>query len=439
MSPIPCFRGETSFPELKNITEKYGLEKPFRIRNRRPGGTPANEKIRTLLANEKKIERGLRSKCGLDAIFEMSQMAPWRETSALETGPPDGRAILMLDFKNFYPAILCAHKFPHPAKLRLVENPTSEDLQRPGLARCRLHLRAGSNASPIRRHHPFQIQNGQRGLPFRIDSRPIDTLLHTAELPVWGQWFDVETLEAILSEIAVKHPLAHRTLLALKTLEEIRRGGQENQEAVEANKLIINLSSTTPRLGAPTHHPCPHGVPCLPSQIAGIGRAMLCHTAHLAMASAADNELLMTNTDGFLLRTKFPEETLQALKDHGILGDSPGQLREKGRGDEAVILGPNLWWLLENGRVSASCGIGKSPETVPLFHRYSAGNRTEKIATIHLADFRHRLDHESLKREKMAAPNEPSEAGSLAVLEKKRSFQRTLKSLRDLRKRLADK
>ena len=393
--------------------------------------------METLLSNERKIERALRSKCALDGIFEMSQMAPWRETSCLETGKTQraGKEILLLDFKNFYPAILCAEKFPHPAKLRLVESPAESDLKMPGLCRCHLHPRKDI-PERVRWHHPFQIQVGVKGLPFKIDGRPIDSLLHTVELQIWSQWFDIEPLEAILSEEAIKHPLAHRTQLALVELQELRETAKEDKEGEILNKLRINLASTTPRLGSPRNEPSPYGVHCLPSQIAGMGRALLCHTAHLALETDPSNELLMTNTDGFLLATENPEKTMVALKTMGILGEDPGQLREKARGDEAIIIGPNLWWLLKDETITASCGIGTSKEAVPLFHRYAANGKTEKIATIHMADWRHELNHETLRRRKMVAPKDPSKAGSLAVLEKGKSFQRTLRSLRDLRKRL---
>lgn len=393
--------------------------------------------METLFSNERKIERALRSKCGLDAVFEMSQMAPWRETSCLETGAPDGQTtILLLDFKNFYPSILCAHKFPHPGKLRLVARPTPSDLERPGLCRCVLHPKTNMPQA-VRNHHPFQIQTGIRSLPFLIEGRPIYALLHSAELPVWTRWFDAEIPEAILSEEAVRHPLAHRTIKALVALEAARAARAAGGAPDEAAKLAINLASTTPKIGSPANRPSPYGVHCLPSQIAGIGRAMLFHTAHEALRADPNNRLLMTNTDGFLLSTTNPRGTLQHLKAAGLCGPDPGQLREKARGDEAVILGPNLWWLLREGKIAASCGIGKNPEAVPLFHRFNRKGRTEKIATIHLADWRHSLDHHTLSRKKMRAPENFQDIGDMIALEKKRSFHRTLRSLRDLRNRTA--
>lgn len=402
-----------------------------------PRKNPPSPKMEILLSNERKIERAFRSKCGLDSIFELAQMAPWRETSILEA--PVGKTILHLDFKNFYPSIICAHKFPHPAKLRLIENPQGRELDQPGLCRCLLYPGI-KTTEKVRKHHPFQIQNGKKGTPFLIENRPIDALLHTVELPIWAQWFDIEITEAILSEEAVKHPLAHRTLLALIELNNLEETGSTEIEAIRTeNKLKINLASTTPKIGSPHLLPSPYGVHCLPSQISGLGRALLCQTTQLALNADPENELLMTNTDGFFLSTKNPEKTLNELTKLGILGPNPGQLREKSRGDEAVILGPNLWWLLENNKIIASCGIGESKESVPLFHRYTSatptGERTEKIATIHLADWRHRLDHQTLRREKFLAPENPREAPELAAEEKKRSFFRTLRTLRSLRKR----
>jgi len=424
MPGIPCFRDGAAPPPLETLEER--LKRPARIRCRK-WDQEKSERLSVLLSNEKAIERSLRSKSGWDAIFELCPMAPWRETAALEVA---SGTILYLDYKNFYPALLCSIPFPHPAHLTLVKNPQASQTAC-GLFRVRLHPTV-CTPEAVKRHHPFTMSHQRKSLPFLIGNRPIDTLLHGTELPIWQKWFDLEIPEGLVSN-PVDHPLKLRTLRALIALEEIPDGDPAREE----HKLIINYASTTPKINTPSRLPSPFGVHCLPAQISAMARALLCETAHMAINAYPGNRLLQANTDGILLETQNPEKTLEELKIIGVLGNHPGQLRFKAMGDEALIAGTNLWWLLQDGQMITACGRGGSTDTVPLFHHYGPDNR-HRIASVHLADFRHQLDHQTRLRTKFEAPESPEGIHQKIDEEKTKSLRTTAASIRKLRKRLAN-
>jgi hypothetical protein len=433
--PIPCFRGGAAPPPLETLEEK--LKRPFRIRCRpthivKAVQNPEHPKRGILFSNEKKIERQLRSKSGWDAMFEVAPMNPWRETSTLHKTPEEPGTILHLDFKNFYPSLICKTWFPHPAKLLLVKKPVIDfeafGQQGPcGLFRTILHP-CSRTPERLRHHHPFQIQHTHKSLPFLIEDRPIETFLHGPELAIWQHWFDLEITEALVSH-PIRHPLAKQTYEALIGLQNENPDPKEREE----KKLLINLAATTPKIGSPLSLPSPHGVHCLPSQIVGLARALLCQTIHIILENNPGDRLLSANTDGMLICSQNPEQTLRSIQP--ILGESPGQLREKGRGDEAIIVGPNLWWLLADGKLVETCGQGQETHPVPL-HYHFGKHLEQKLATIHLADFRHHLNHQTLERKKFqACPAE--EIPQIIQAEKKRSLIPTLRKMRDLRKRVS--
>jgi len=419
----PCFRNGVSLPPLGPLVSTHNLGQKFRIRCRDKFSNP-DTFLEVILRNERKIERVLRSKSNLDSLFELVPMSPWRQTTALQ-----------LDFKNFYPSILCSTPFPHPAQLAFTETRTIP--KEPGIVRCLLHP-TDRTPETLKHVHPFQIQDGKKNCPFQI-AGPIETLLHTIEIPIWGTWFDIEPREAILSQKGVPHPLKNRTIEALQNLEELRNDPTADDSHIHALKVAINSASTTPKIGGDKWAPSPFGVHCLPSQIVSLGKALLCQTIQLCLQADPENEVLQINTDGFHLASKNPDATLTALAAEGILGNDPGQLREKSRSEAGFFLGTNTWWTWTGTTLTASAGTGiphTDPKPIPLAIKYTHKGEQHKIPLIHLADFHHKLDHNTLRRQKFLLPENPDKRTPFLFTEteRNRSFQKTLREFRNFRK-----
>jgi hypothetical protein len=415
--PFPCFRGCTSLPPWEGILgeEKAGrnLKKTFRIecRKTRRAAPGAGSFLGHLLRNEKKIERVLRSKSGLDGLFELCPMAPWRQTGALEVPPEEGAELLVLDFRNFYPSILCGSIFVHPASLRWTkdDDPLAQDAQ-PGL--WRVILTPKDNAIALLKDaHPFQLQWGKKSCPFALAAGlKIDTLIHTAEAGLWSEWFEVETHGGLVGE-PISHPLKNRVARALHQLQALRNdAGESDREQISNLKVEINAATTTPKIGTDPEAPSPHGVHCLPSQIVATGRALM--TALIVEIKHGDPEaeVLQINTDGLVVKTRKPSHLEAHLGK--LMGPNPGQLKLAARGKAGFFLGPNTWWLLdEDGKIIVEKGTGRSQEqietqkVIPQSITYAdATGETQSMRLLHLADWRHRLEkYPSSKRRKFPA------------------------------------
>jgi hypothetical protein len=446
--PIQCFRGSTHLKHLGESLKGYHDKlKKSRIRCRKlESDSPF---LRELLRGEKKIERVLRSKNPLDGFFELVPLAPWRQTTALRTTCTDGEEIIQLDFKNFYPSILCSSKFPHPAELTYYNNINESWLKNfhgAGIVRVRLILKPSeknNDSTWVDNLHPFQIQNDSTSLPFLIErgyngwGRPIETLIHINEISIWERFFEIEPIEAIATESIIDHPLKNRCIRALEELETLR-SREGNEEKIDQLKIQINAASSTPKIGTNKLENSPYGVHCLPSQIISNGKALLFQTISVCIENDPSISILQINTDGFLVKTKNRKALIETLHNASIFGDEPGKLRIKSIGNETLTLGANVWWLNKEDSIIESCGFPKpSKRDVPLSYQYEYNGKKERIHLIHLADFKHTLNFETLERKKIILPQEilPTTPWEYTFKEKNRSFQKTLHELRKYSKR----
>ena len=427
MNPVGCFRGSLTLPPLHKLINTHNLNKKERIRERNQ--PLALEHLRYA---EKKIERKIRSKSHLDSLFELTPFHPWRQTTTLHTTPNPNSQLLELDFKNFHPAILCQLPFPHPARLyHTFDNPAPNQ---PGITRCLLHEKP-TLPERVRELHPFQIQFLQTSAPFRLDGHPIQTLIHTQEIPILSQWFDIEPLESILSEIAIPHPLKNKTLQLLEEIEEARKNPDSCTITL---KKRINAFCTTPKIGTPKFLPSPFGIHAFPSQIHAMARTLLFQTIHVCLEIDPQASIIQINTDGFHIQTKIPNQLLQTLTQKGILKDIPGSLRKKSEASSGLFLGPNAWWTLSNNQIVSSRGNSKhsSEPTIPKKIPYQTPQGIKQFPLIHLADFRHNLDHNSLERKKFILPPHTTFQTPLELCqkEKQQSFKKTLQIFNKFRK-----
>lgn len=448
-----CFRGSQSLPLLCEISSKYSLQKSHRIRNRNKNFLKAIEEsknsklIKFSLDIEKKIERKLRSKSELDSLFELCQLTPWRSCHRLRVDQNNSETLIYLDFKNFYPSILCSSSFPSPNKLRCYKTKTMPS--EPGLVRVLLHTKP-SCPNRIKEVHPFLIQSSLKGCPFYIDNS-IETLIHTNEISMWSEYFELEPIEAITSDQNIVHPLKNKILRLLNELDTLREKDPENPRIKEL-KLFINCATTTPKIGQNKLLPSPFGVHCLHSQIVSNGKALLFDAIH-RLLNIEHTEILQINTDGFLI--KCPKDMENPLLSHKLVGNLPGQLCLRAKGNSALLLGPNIWWLTQNHQIVCELGTGRDPNLwkstpIPTHMSYESPrnprnprdprdpNRHEHtINLLHLADYRHSLNPKTSTRKKFKIPENmrqsPLTPFVLIEKEKKRSWQTTEREFKKFR------
>lgn len=447
-----CFRGSLNLPELYSLSKKYNLNKVQRIRNRQKntfGNCPSNF-LKCILQNEKKIERCLRSKSNLDSLFELCPLSPWRATTQIWEKPEDEKILIYLDFKNFYPSILCSTKFPNPNKLEIIK--CTDIPNQPGILRAILHPKNNLRIKQLYREiHPFQLQVDQKSCPFYIDG-PIETLFHTNESLIWQEFFNIEPLEAIVSETSIDHPLKNKVITSIETLNAIQHNSikalndksSDDENQLQELKLIINAAATTPKIAQNKSQPSPYGVHCLSSQIISNGRALLFEAIHKIL-SIENTKILQINTDGFLLSLK-TTQSLEKIKNHPLVGDKPGQLRIKAQGNQALLLGPNTWWLVDNNKITNEAGTGRKLEQInkvpkppiPTTTTYlDKQGKMRQIDLLHLSDFRHSLNHNTGCRSKFCIhPNSkqnPLTPFTLTEQEKTRSWKETEKTFKNFR------
>jgi hypothetical protein len=430
---IGCFRGSTSLPDLGEITKKYDLRRKERIQCRKEqnfqGNTslekfnPSHDKVEEsvqqesllsiIFKNEKKIERKLRSKSRLDSLFELCPMSPWRETSCLKTTADENEILSNLDFTNFYPSILISKEFPDPKDLWHIY--CKYIPQEPGLVRVVLHTKKGIEPH-VKEHHPFQLQIDKISCPFYLEGGlKIETLIHTNEAKIYEKFFDIEPIEAIVSNKAITHPLKNRVVDALAKIEELKKDREKNSEEIGVLKLIVNSATTTPKINQPKDLPSKFGVHCLSSQIVSNARAILFETVHKCLGP--NDKLLQVNTDGFIVKTTKDNPVEQRLAQASLWGNAPGKIREKCKAQRGLFLGANTWWLINrDGKLVDEAGTGRpkiSPQqiaqykTIPKYLEYiGPDNQPKRINLLYLADFRHKLNHKSLNRNKFVLSEE---------------------------------
>ncbi len=438
-----CFRGSSNLPPLEEISRKFNLKRVVRIENRSKGflrtisNSGENKLITFAIELEKKIERRIRSKSHLDSLFELSQHNPWRGCHKLWVKSEEKSELFYLDFKNFYPSLLCSSPFPAPNKLRCYK--TEIVPKEPGMVRVILHPKKDC-PNIVRELHPFVIQSSLKGCPFYID-KPIETMIHTNESKIWEKYFELEPLEAITSEAQIEHPLKNKLVKLLEELEVLREKDPESPRIQEL-KLLINCATTTPKLNQSKNVPSPYGVHCFPSQIISNGKAILFDTIH-KIVSTPDLKVLQINTDGFLLQKCNKAGNLSSHLPTGLMGKLPGQLCLRAEGDEAFLLGPNTWWLLKDNKIVSELGTGRNKATwnisqIPTHTFYQSDqDKTIAINLLHLADFRHKLNPESGERHKFHIKqellNSPLTPYRLIEEEKKRSWQPTNQEFKKFR------
>lgn len=412
-----CFRGSLTLPEFYSLNKEFNLDRVFRIRNRKfnPKTIHHSKLLEKVLQNEKKVERCIRSKSKLDSLFELCPMSPWRATTQLWEQPAKDKVLIYLDFKNFYPSILCSTKFPHPKDLETTK--CSNIPKEPGLLRVILHPKNFTGKeikyNQYKEIHPFQLQVGEKSCPFYIDS-PIETLIHTNETDIYNKFFEIQPLEAIISQTIINHPLRNRVTKLIEELNTLQlEDSDDARNKVQELKITINAATTTPKIAQNKNYPSPCGVHCLSSQIISNGRALLFDAIH-RLLQVDGTKVLQINTDGFLLSTE-NIDTLNKITTHALIGKNPGQLRIKALGNQALLLGPNTWWLLNNNQIVVEAGTGRSKEEIancnlrqsssmpmpmpitipiPLETTYTDKyNQPHKINLLHLSDFRHELNH----------------------------------------------
>jgi hypothetical protein len=228
-------------------------------------------------------------------------------------------------------------------------------------------------------------------------------LLHTNETHIWEKWFEIEPIEAIISEKAIAHPLKNQIQEGLIALEELRKQDPDNPKILEL-KLLLNSATTTPKINQDKYTPSPYGVHCLSNQIVSNGRATLFETIHELIDE--DINVLQINTDGLVIAKKTGKDIEQKFEEKNkktqVFGDKPGQLRIKCSGDSGFFLGANTWWLLENGDIKHESGTGRTPielhedPTIPTHISYQDKTKgAQLIDLLHLSDFRHFLNHQT--------------------------------------------
>jgi hypothetical protein len=462
-----CFRGSLSLPSLTEISTNYKLNTLKRIQNRKRKFVKTVDKsgkdlTKIALKIEKKVERKLRSKSNLDSLFELCPLTPWRACHKLWVPEEANQKLIYFDFKNFYPSILCSGKFPDPKHLRCYRTNTLPE--EPGLMRVLLHIRNdGPQNTNIREIHPFLLQSSIKGCPFYID-QCIETLIHTNEAGIWAKHFEIEVIEAITSTKSIDHPLQTKVLETLKLLQLLRETDPENPKIAEL-KLFVNCATTTPKIGQNKLLPSPFGVHCLPSQIVSNGKAILfdaihqiltdsinpdSDTTHKTTSERSTKELLQVNTDGFLIAqknaAKIETESVggtNSLFQHPLIGNLPGQLDIRAQGNGGFLLGPNTWWLTQDKNIVCELGTGRNSKEVaysppPTKLRYTdPKGRKQEIDLLHLADYRHHLNHETGVRTKFRVnPEElkdPLTPFALIEKEKQRSWGITKSKFKEFR------
>jgi hypothetical protein len=334
--------------------------------------------------------------------------------------------------------------------------------------RVLLHIRKGC-PQKIREIHPFLLQSSIKGCPFYID-QCIETLIHTNEAEIWSKHFDIEVIEAITSTKSIAHPLQTKVLETLKLLQLLRETDPENPKIAEL-KLFVNCATTTPKIGQNKLLPSPFGVHCLPSQIVSNGKAILFDAIHQILTDSIDSnqyetykELLQVNTDGFLIAQKNTNRTdpqnpqspqspvmfgspnigsTNNLFQHPLIGNKPGQLDIRAQGNGGFLLGPNTWWLTQDKKIVCELGTGRNSEEIsdsppPTKLKYTdPKGRKQEIDLLHLADYRHRLNHETGERAKFRVnPEElkdPLTPFTLIEMEKQRSWGITKSKFNEFR------
>jgi hypothetical protein len=425
------------------------LQQVVRIRNRSQDFLKNLESekriLRASLEAEKKIERTLRSKSKLDSLFELSQLCPWRACHQLWVKENDAQVLLYLDYKNFYPALLCQNKFADPKKLQCYKYLSSKCLpEEPGILRAKLTPKIGIS-DIIREIHPFVLQTGNKGCPFFIDG-PIETIIHTNELSIWNKFFEIIPIEAIISKKAIEHPLKNRILSFLYELEVLRSSNKDDKKISEL-KLSLNCSTTTPKINQCKLSPSPFGVHCLPSQIISNAKAILFETIHTLIGEdEGQYKVLHINTDGFLLQCPSQMESVDKILSNKLIGKNPGQLSLRAQGKGGFLLGPNTWWLTSNNKIICELGTGRDPKEiphspVPTTTQYKDASGTVRtIDLLHLCDYRHKLNHQTGERRKFRIPPELRTNHITPFLlieeEKKRSWHPTKKEFEKFRKSL---
>ena len=441
-----CFRGSLKLPSLYDISKGNRLSKITRLQQRRKiPGTINSALLRACLSNEAKIERVIRSKSGLDGLFELCPMSPWRASFSLKwekdrtNQHPDG--LLYLDFKNFYPSLLCSNEFPDPKSFKIYQ--TKSIPIEPGLLRAKLHLKDKRNER-IKQIHPFQLQSGEKSCPFYLNNC-VETLIHTNEVKIWLQFFDVEPIEAIVSKKSINHPLHKRVSDSIHELEELRKVDPQNPKIQEL-KLIINSATTVPKIGQDKKMVSPYGVHCFASQIVSNGRAILMEVIH-TLLNIPQTSIIQINTDGFLLAYK-SKGALKHVLSSPFVGTNPGQLMPKAQGNRALVLGPNVWWLVNNNDIVYEAGTGRGKDTplnfqtpIPEYVSYRDNKGvTHEIDLLHLSDFRHKLNHQTLERQKfyISAYNglQALTPFKLIEQEKQRSWDKTKRVFKEFRETL---
>jgi len=368
----------------------------------------SEEFLSIILRNEKKIERVLRSKSRLDSLFELCPMSPWRETSCLKSTCGSDQIITNLDFTNFYPSILISEMFPDPKDLWHTYPKTLP--KEPGILRAILHPKS-SISEKVRHHHPFQLQIDKISCPFYIEGR-IETLLHTNEIGIWSEFFEIEPLEAILSNQAITHPLKNRVNQALEEIDVLKKDRERNNKKIAELKLIVNSATTTPKINQDRNLPSKYGVHCLSSQIVSNARAKLFQTIQACLGTK--DELLQVNTDGFIAKTEISNPIIHKIKEMSLWGDRPGLVREKCHAKSGLFLGANTWWLVgKEGELVDEAGTGRDKsqlhtyKNIPKYLEYMDNkNQIQRINLLYLSDFRHKLDHQTLKRKKFVLSQE---------------------------------
>lgn len=438
-----CFRGSINLPSLYQLSLNYNLNQVHRIRNRsKPFLKRVEESknvklIKFAIEAEKKIERKLRSKSELDSLFELCQLAPWRGCHRLWVKKHEERSLIYLDFKNFYPSILCSSTFPNPSKLKCYKPKTIPT--EPGIVRVIMHPK-DNLPERVREIHPFLLQSSLKGCPFYLDNN-IETIIHTNESNIWSKYFDLEPIEAITSVGNIQHPLKTKIIGLLTELEELRTKDPKNPKIREL-KLFVNCATTTPKIGQSKMLPSPFGVHCLSSQIVSNGKALLFDAIH-SLLEIEQTDVLQINTDGFLLQYPDSGGNINEILTHQLIGVNPGQLSVRAKGDAAFLLGPNTWWLTQKEEIICELGTGReqkelNTEPVPTTTSYAdpQGN-LQKINLLHLADYRHRLESESGIRKKFriteAMRQSPLTPFILTEKEKRRSWSKTEKEFKKFR------
>jgi hypothetical protein len=441
---IGCFRGSLSLPPFESLIKKFQLNKKTRIQQRYTPLYPAH-----LHQAERKIERVLRSKSHLDSLFELVPHHPWRQTTTLWAQADSTQTILELDFKNFHPFLLTTLQFAHPAKLFHSKNQNLQNLQsHTGMTRCLLYPKnqQSPHLDTLKNLHPFQIQSQKKSCPFQLETRPIETLLHIAELPIYLNYYEINPLESILCEESIHHPNKNQVEEILKKIHNLETDLQEsrlqeNSNTLELQKEIKTLKKqanslcTTPKIHSSKNLPSPYNVHCLSSQIQAMARSLLFETLHHCLNIDPTSQILRVNTDGFQILTNKTSPLIPTLQTLHLIGNTPGKLQIKSQCQESFLLSANFWWnILPNKTLQGP--LLQHPPKPPIPLKIHIPNR-KALPLIHLADYHHTLDPTTLKKEKFQLPRKLNALTPylLTQNEKTKSLPKTLNQLRSFRKK----